>query len=409
MSSRGRTLRLATSTAALACGRAERVREQLEGRRLSVELIELAADPTGDTTTPLDQRRFAVVQRLDQLVLDGEADGAVHAMQATPTDRPPELVVAGIPERGAAQDRLVTPEGTPLAELPDGATIGATSRRRRAQLRDRRPEVTVTALAGTLEQQVEQLLLPQLVDEHERRLATADAKDGTENKEEDRDEHKTEGEGDSVDTRSPAEWLASLSPIERRAVERGPTVAGSNQPQTPVDDADEGEGEGMREETTDRPGAREQTHDALCLAEAALARRGLLEQVPTQQLDPTAFVPAPAQGGVAVTARDGDTAELIHEAIDHPPTRVAVTVERTVRSAIGGGQAAPVGVYARLRGAVVSTTARVLAPDGAEQVQGSRDLAVERHAQAAETFGADLRDRGAGDLLAAAADTEESA
>jgi hydroxymethylbilane synthase len=56
-------------------------------------------------------------------------------------------------------------------------------------------------------------------------------------------------------------------------------------------------------------------------------------------------------------------------------------------------------VYARLQGEVVTTACRVLAQDGTEAVTGARDLPVERHAEAAAGFAADLADRGAKRLV----------
>jgi len=371
MSGHDRELRLATRGSALARRQAELVRDRLAGRRRSVELIEV--ETTGDLSDELISElgtTGAFVRDLDRRVLAGDADAAVHSMKDMPTDQAEGLVVAGIPERAATVDVLVTPEGTRLEELPAGATVGTASLRRRAQLLARRPDIEVLGLRGNVDTRVEKLLGPGLAREYDRRLAA----DRAEDEETDADDAGTEADGDDEFERSPEAWVESLSPIERRALER-------------VRSGDD----------TDRT-----EYDAVCLAEAGLARSGLFEELACERLDPTAFVPAPAQGAIAVTAPDGETAELIHDAIDHPPTRVAVTVERTILSEIGGGCVAPVGIHARLRGAVVSTTVRVLSRDGTEQIRASRDLPVEDHARAATTFAAELVDRGAAELVAAA-------
>jgi hydroxymethylbilane synthase len=88
--------------------------------------------------------------------------------------------------------------------------------------------------------------------------------------------------------------------------------------------------------------------------------------------------------------------------IDHPPSRVVSTVERTILAELGGGCVAPVGIHARLRGAVVATTVRVQSRDGTEAVAATRELPVDRHAEAAVAFAADLTDRGAADLVRSA-------
>jgi len=64
---------------------------------------------------------------------------------------------------------------------------------------------------------------------------------------------------------------------------------------------------------------------------------------------------------------------------------------------------APLGVYARLQGEVVTVAARVLSQDGTEEVAGERELPVERHAEAAVEFAADLAEEGAKRLVEQAA------
>ena len=354
MSARG-SLRLATRSSDLALRQAASVKEQLDQRRLSVELVEV--DTTGDQVRDELIHRLgttgAFVRSLDEKVLDGELDGAVHSMKDMPTDTPDDLVVAGIPERGPAADVLVTPDGSSLADLSDGATVGTSSLRRGAQLLAERPDLEIEPLRGNVDTRVEKLLVPSLHREHEARLDAA---------EEDEDEDDS---GENEYDRTPEEWFDGLSEIERQALER---------------DVDT-------------------EYDAICLAEAGLDRSGLLHHLSYQRLDPAAFVPAPAQGAIAVTALDGETAEQINDVIDHPPSRVETTVERTILAELGGGCVAPVGIHARLQGEVVATTVRVLDRDGTEEVNASRDLPVERHATAAQSLAADLADRGAARLI----------
>ena len=346
-----RSLQLATRSSDLALRQAASVREELDQRRLSVDLVEV--DTTGDQIRDELIHRLgttgAFVRSLDEKVLDGNLDAAVHSMKDMPTDTPEEMVVAGIPERGPAADVLVTPDGTTLADLPAGATVGTSSLRRGAQLLADRPDLDIEPLRGNVDTRVEKLLAPSLHREHAARLDAADAED----------------DGDSEYDRTPEEWFDALSEIERQALER------------------DGDTE----------------YDAICLAEAGLDRSGLLHHLSVQRLDPSSFVPAPAQGAIAVTALDGETAERINDIVDHPPSRVETTVERTILAELGGGCVAPVGIHARLQGDVVATTVRVLARDGTEEVREFRDLPVERHATAARSFAADLADRGAAQLI----------
>jgi hydroxymethylbilane synthase len=367
MTGREDPIRLATRGSALARRQATTVKETLSRRRRPVELVEV--ETTGDEIRDELIHELgttgAFVRTLDQRVLDGDLDAAVHSMKDMPTDQPDDLVVAGVPERGPPGDLLVTPDGTALEDLPEGATVGTSSLRRQAQLLARRPDLDVVGLRGNVDTRVEKLLAPTLTREYTRRLDAAEDEDDETGADED-DESDADDESASIEyDQTPQEWFDGLAEIERRALERDPEVE----------------------------------YDAICLAEAGLDRSGLLGHLDYQRLDPGSFVPAPAQGTIAVTALDGDLAGEIHDSIDHPRTRVEVTVERTILNELGGGCVAPVGIYARLQGDVVATTARVLARDGSEEVAASRDLPVERHGEAAIEFATDLASEGATELI----------
>jgi len=379
-------VRLATRGSNLALRQARSVARELERRRLDVELVEVTTrgDELRDELIRRLGRTGAFVRALDEQVLDedGDADAAVHSMKDMPTESPPDLVVAAVPERAAAADVLVTPDGRGLGDLPEGATVGTASVRRRAQLLARRGDLQVEPLRGNVDTRIEKLLAPHLQREHERRLAAeagGEATDGattdwTANTDVDPDE--SGGDDDAADAgarraydRGVDEWFDDLTEVQRRALGR----------------------------------VVDQAYDAVVLAEAGLDRIGLLRQVPNERLSPDACVPSPGQGALAVVAREGDLAATIHDAVDHSRTRVETTVERSILAELGGGCVAPVGVYALLQGAVVRTTVAVHGTDGERAVRDTRELDVERHAEAARDFAADLADRGAADLIAVAA------
>ena len=356
------TLRLATRGSDLALRQAATVRDSLASRRLTVELSEV--ETTGDQLTDELIHRLgktgAFVHSLDEKVLDGELDAAVHSMKDMPTDRPDELVVAGVPERAAAEDVLVTPDGAGLDDLPEGAVVGTSSLRRKAQLLAERPDLVVEPLRGNVDTRIEKLLAPSLQDDHQERHEA----------EQERKEHA--GEADS-DYEFPYEqdveaWFNGLAELERRALERDPDTE----------------------------------YDAIVLAKAGLDRAGLTHHVSTVELDPERFVPAPGQGALAVTAVDGELAEDIRDRLDDTQTRVETTVERTILAELGGGCVAPIGIHATLAGGVVRTGVRVLSQDGTENIQVTRDLPIERHISAAQDLAAELADRGADDLIRAA-------
>ncbi|MFP9190173.1 hydroxymethylbilane synthase [Natronosalvus vescus] len=366
------TLRLATRGSRLARRQAELVGEGLENRRYDVafETVETTGDQIRDELIHRLGKTGAFVRELDERVLAGDVDGAVHSMKDMPTEQPAELVTAAVPERARPGDVLVTPDGSTLEELPEGAVVGTSSLRRRAQLLSERPDLEVEPIRGNVDTRLEKVLAPALQAERERRReADANRKGDTGSYKPDYDDNgEGEGEDGTDETVTVDDWYASLTDLEQRALDREVDVH----------------------------------YDALVLAEAGLDRSGLTDQVEYVPLPTQTFVPAPGQGALAVTAEDGDTAREIKEAIDHPRSRVETTVERTILAELGGGCIAPIGIYAVVQGAYVHASVQVFDQDGEKSVVGSRDLPIESHADAASEFATDLADRGAADLIAAA-------
>ena len=361
MRTRG-TLRLATRGSTLARRQASLVKEALEDRRYEVELVtvETTGDQIRDELIHRLGKTGAFVRELDERVLEGDLDGAVHSMKDMPTEQPRELVTAAVPERGPPGDVLITPDGSALEDLPRGATVGTSSLRRRAQLLSERPDLEVEPLRGNVDTRLEKLLAPALQEEHqERSEADKERKGNTGNED-------IEPEYD----RTVDEWFDDLSELERQAL-------------------------GREVETE---------YDAIVLAQSGLERSGLQHSVEYRELPVGTFVPAPGQGALAVTARDGETARDMQSAIDFPRSRVETTAERTILAELGGGCIAPVGIYAVVQGEYVHATVQVFDRDGEESVEAGRDLPVEDHAEAAREFARDLADRGAADLIEAARD-----
>jgi hydroxymethylbilane synthase len=371
MSRRGRHIRLATRGSDLARRQATTVKTLLEDRRFEVSLVEVETegDRVRDELIHRLGRKGAFVRSLDERVLEGDLDAAVHSMKDMPTESPDELVVAGVPERATPGDILVTPNGGTLSDLPENGTVGTSSLRRQAQLLDARPDLTVEPLRGNVDTRVEKLLAPHRQHEHQRRLdAESGGETGDESSDGDDDDNATEAEDAPSFERTAQEWFEGLSPIERRALER----------ETEIE------------------------YDAIVLAAAGLDRIGLARHVDAHDLSATEFVPSPGQGALAVTAVDGEPATAINDAIDHPRTRVETTTERVVLEELGGGCIAPIGVHAVVQGEYLRVHARVQNTAGTEEVSTNRDLPVEHHPDAARDLAADLRERGAAELIAAA-------
>ena len=366
------TVRLATRGSALARRQATTVKSTLDSRRREVTLTEV--DTRGDQIRDELIHRLgktgAFVRALDEEVLNGDLDAAVHSLKDMPTEMPAELVVAAVPERAPSGDVLVTPDGGDVDDLPEGAVVGTSSLRRKAQLLAARPDLEIVALRGNVDTRLEKLLAPSLQREHQARLEAVGKLDEIvgDAAAVDDDNADSDTDNDADYDRSPEEWFNDRSELERDAM--GRTV--------------------------------DTEMDAIVLAEAGLQRSDLLETVPTHRLPREQFVPAPGQGAIAVTAVDDDVVDQLREVVDHPRSRIETTVERTVLAELGGGCIAPIGVSAIVQGEYVHTRAQVLGPEGEETVEATRDLPVTDHAAAAADFADDLRGRGAAELIEAA-------
>jgi len=140
-------LRIATRASALARWQAERVAALL---REPVEYVLVST--TGDRDQTADLHAIGgtgvFVKEVQQAVLDGRADLAVHSAKDLPSTTPAGLVLAAVPERGDPRDALV---GATLESIPTGGRIGTGSVRRRAQLAAARPDLVFAPLRGNIE------------------------------------------------------------------------------------------------------------------------------------------------------------------------------------------------------------------------------------------------------------------
>ncbi len=126
-----------------------------------VETTQLIIKTSGDAFTdrPLHEVAGvgAFVREIDDRMIAGEIDIAVHSMKDLPTIRPPELSIAAVLKRDSPLDVLLTADGSTLDELPDGAVVGTTSMRRRAQLLRYRPDLNIQDLRGNIDTRIRKL------------------------------------------------------------------------------------------------------------------------------------------------------------------------------------------------------------------------------------------------------------
>jgi hydroxymethylbilane synthase len=150
-------VKLGTRGSDLALEQTRRVEEALPyDYEVESVVVETSGDSFGGDIAELGTQG-AFVRELDLRVVDGELDGAVHSMKDMPTERPDGLEVAAVLERAPEHDVLVTPDGAALDELEEGATVGTSSRRRRAQFLRERGDLNVERLRGNVDTRVEKV------------------------------------------------------------------------------------------------------------------------------------------------------------------------------------------------------------------------------------------------------------
>jgi hydroxymethylbilane synthase len=271
-------------------------------KELGVECRIQIIKTTGDqiTNVPLSQvgTKGLFTKEIEEALLDGSIDVAVHSLKDMPTELPQGLTLQAIPEREDVRDALV---GRKLHDLAQGSRVGTSSLRRTAQLWAERPDLVIESIRG------------------------------------------------NVDTR-----LRKL---------------------------DEGQ------------------FDAIVLAAAGLRRLGWAERI-AEYIPVETICPAVGQGALAIETRD-DAGEgaLTARKLDHAASRIAVTAERAVLRAMGGGCQVPIGAYATVHGDLVQLQAIVIEPNGRHAVKGkSSGFAVDAD-RLGTALAEDLLSRGGREIL----------
>src|SRR5215217_1934376 len=142
-------VRLATRGSALALAQARLVAGLLDDE---VELVEVRT--SGDARRAVgDKSRW--VKEIEEALLDGRADLAVHSAKDVPGVLPEGLAIVGVPERADARDALCG--GASLESLPEGAVVGTSALRRRSQLLAARPDLDVRELRGNVDTRLRRL------------------------------------------------------------------------------------------------------------------------------------------------------------------------------------------------------------------------------------------------------------
>jgi hydroxymethylbilane synthase len=267
------------------------------GRESRIEIIKTTGDKITDVPLAKVGSKGLFTKEIEEALLDGRADLAVHSLKDLPTELPAGLVLAAIPEREDPRDAIL---GRKLDDLAAGAKVGTSSLRRAAQLRRLRPDLIIESVRGNLDTRVRKL--------------------------------------------------------------------------------EEGQ------------------YDAIVLAAAGLKRLGWGAKI-AEILPADVMCSAVGQGALAIetTAAGRETCLKL----DHAPTRSAVTAERGVLAALGGGCQVPIGAHATVANGTMHLLAVVISPDGAQYVRGEAEGAPADAEALGRELGAKLLRDGAKAILEA--------
>ncbi len=268
------------------------------GETCRIQIIRTTGDNITDAPLAKIGGKGLFTKEIEDALLAGAIDVAVHSMKDIPTEMPAGLALQAIPPREDVRDAMV---GKKLAELPGGAKVGTSSLRRAAQLRAAYPDLVIETIRGNLDTRLRKL--------------------------------------------------------------------------------DEGQ------------------FDAIVLAAAGLRRLGWADRI-AELLPENIICPAVGQGALAVQTRDdeGRAAQLVSK-LDDADARAAVTAERALLRALGGGCQTPIGAHGRIDDGRLHLRAVVATPDGSRVVRGEREGSVTGAENIGEELAAALLEAGGREIL----------
>jgi len=154
---------IGTRGSPLALWQANHVRALLiDAHGLSQDAVALSVITTsGDRIRDKPLRDFGgkglFTKEIDEALLSGAVDLAVHSMKDLPTELPPGILIAAVLPRGDVRDAFISTKGESLAALPPGAVVGSSSLRRQAQVKRLRPDLQTIDLRGNVETRLKKL------------------------------------------------------------------------------------------------------------------------------------------------------------------------------------------------------------------------------------------------------------
>ncbi|MEE8402980.1 MAG: hydroxymethylbilane synthase [Candidatus Hydrothermarchaeaceae archaeon] len=130
------------------------LKDEFPDLEFETRIIKTTGDKITDAPLAKIGGKGLFVKEIDEAVVRGDVDFAVHSMKDVPTEILPELEIVATPEREDVNDALISRDGLLLEELPKGAVIGTSSIRRGAQLSAYRPDLEVKDVRGNVDTRI---------------------------------------------------------------------------------------------------------------------------------------------------------------------------------------------------------------------------------------------------------------
>src|SRR5262245_44198212 len=152
-------IRIGSRGSMLALWQAEHVKARLAelGHDVSIQVITTTGDRLLDRRLETVGGKGAFLKEIEEAMLAGEIDLAVHSLKDVPTALPDGLGLVAVLERADPRDAWIASSGRPLAELPAGARVGTTSLRRRVQILEKRRDLVIEDLRGNVDTRLRKL------------------------------------------------------------------------------------------------------------------------------------------------------------------------------------------------------------------------------------------------------------
>lgn len=156
-----RTIRIGTRGSALALTQTRWVEAQLRAVHPEVATELVVIKTTGDKITDVPLARLGgkglFIKEIEEALLKGEVDLAVHSLKDMPAELPPGCILGAFPPREDWRDAFLSHKWVSLEDIPPGGRVGTGSPRRRVQVLSRRPDLEVVPLRGNVDTRLKKL------------------------------------------------------------------------------------------------------------------------------------------------------------------------------------------------------------------------------------------------------------